>query len=64
MHIIIIHDCNIICAQVVSTDKIVVDSTFPGAAEVINVDTGEKKTSSSLLADSPYTLFFLMRHYA
>ena len=53
-----------ICIQIVSADKVLVGSTFPGAAEVINVDTGEKKSINSLLAESPYTLFLLMRHYA
>ena len=50
--------------QVVSADKTIVGSTFPGDAEVVNIDTGEKTTASSLYAESPYTLFVLERHYA
>ena len=51
-------------AQVVSANKTIVGSTFPGDAEVVNIDTEEKTVISSLYADSPYTLFLLQRHYA
>ena len=51
-------------AQVVSANKTIVGSTFPGNAEVVNIDTEERTVISSLYADSPYTLFLLQRHYA
>ena len=51
-------------AQIVSADKTIVGSTFPGDAEVINIDTGEKTTIGSLYSKSAYTLFLLQRHYA
>ena len=51
-------------AQVVSANKTIVSSIFPGDAEVVNIDTEEKTVISSLYADSPYTLFLLQRHYA
>ena len=44
-------------------DKITLGSTFPGDVEIINVDSGEKTPIGSCFADSPYTLFVLMRHF-
>jgi hypothetical protein len=51
-------------AQVVSADKTIVGSTFPGDAEVVDIDTSEKTTIGSLYSKSTYTLFLLQRHYA
>ena len=58
------YDWMYFCIQVVATEKSVAGSTFPGEFEIVNIDTGEKKTTSSLFTESPYTLFILLRHYA
>jgi len=50
--------------KIVSAEKTLVGSTFPGDAEVVDIDTGEKTTTGSLYSQSPYTLFLLQRHYA
>ena len=59
------NNCLTCTLQVVPSDedKITLGSIFPGDAEIINVDSGEKTPIGSCFTDSPYTLFILIRHF-
>ena len=50
--------------QVVPVEKITLGSVLPADSEIIDIDSGDKKTIGSCYSESQYTLFILVRHYA